>query len=132
MPINSNTVWIYDLDALRAEVAKEKELRGVTFQDIGRETGVNFTQISTFVAGSTGLGIHGVISLTKWANIDARTLIVRQRNAAKHVPTPQERELRMLAGFLSNAGLEVQDGESIVEAAMRLLAESRRTDNDQQ
>jgi hypothetical protein len=131
MPINSNTVWIYDIDTLRKEVAREKEMRGVTFQDIGRETGVNFTQLSTFVGGTSGLGVHGIASLTKWANLDPRTLIVRQRNVTRHSPTPQERDLRMLAGYLKNAGLEVQDGESIVEAAMRLLAESKRTDDDQ-
>lgn len=131
MPINSNTIWVFDTDTLRKEVAREKELRGATFQDISRETGVSFTQISTFVSGSSGLGIHGMVSLVKWANLDPRTLILRQRNSSRHVPTPQERDLRNLAGFLKNAGLEIQEGETVVEATMRLLAQAQLTDDDQ-
>lgn len=123
--LNTRTVWVFDYDLLRKTVKQEKDLRGVSYNQIGAETGVNFTQISTFVAGDSGLGVHGLVSLAKWANMDLRSLAKRQRNAASHVATAQERELRTLMSYLSAAGLDIQPGESPVDAAVRLLAQAK-------
>lgn len=119
---NRNTVWIFDVEAVRKGTNSERELRGVNLSDIERETGVNATQLSTFLNSKTGLGLHGLVSLAKWANIDLRTLAVRQRNAAKHSPSSQEQQLRILKAYMNAAGLQPQDGESVVDAAVRVLA----------
>lgn len=119
---NTRTVWLFDLDLLAKTVASERSLRGATLNDIERETGVNATQISTFLGGNSGLGIHGLVSLAKWANMDMRTLVKRQRTSASHVMTPQERELRTLLGYMKAAGLQLQSDESPVDAAVRMLA----------
>jgi transcriptional regulator with XRE-family HTH domain len=122
---NTRTTWLFDFALLAKSVASERTLRGVTLSDIERETGVNATQISTFLAGNSGLGIHGLVSLAKWSNTDLRSLVKRQRNVASHVMTPQERELRTLLGYLNAAGLDVQPDESPVDAAVRLLAQAK-------
>jgi len=123
--LNVRTVWSFDYDLLRKTVMQEKELRGVTFAQIQAETGVNFTQISTFVKGETGLGVHSLITLAKWANMDLRSLAKRQRNSSTHVVSAQERELRTLMSYLTAAGLDIQAGESPVDAAVRLLAQAK-------
>lgn len=123
--LNTRTVWLFDIDKLREVVASEKQLRDVTYTDIERETGVNWTQIAGFVTGKAGLGLHGIVSLAKWSNLSLDSLVVRQRQVAKHIMSAQERELRTLAKYLGAAGLEIQKDESPVDAAIRLLAMAR-------
>lgn len=124
---NTRTVWLFDVDRIRKAVASEKDLRGVTYADIERETGVGWTQIAGFATERGGVGIHGLVSLAMWANLDIRSLVVKQRNSPRHVASPQERELRALASYLGAAGLEASPGESPVEAAIRLLAAAKAT-----
>jgi hypothetical protein len=117
-----STVWAFDGEKLAAVVKSEKGLRGVSYQDISRETGVNFTQIASFTSTGTGVGLNGLVSLAMWSNADIRSFVVRKRNASRHTVSPQERELRSLAKYLEAAGLAKVDNESPVEAAIRLLA----------
>ena len=125
-----STVWSFDTEKLAAVVKSEKGLRGVSYQDMQRETGVNFTQISNFVSTGTGVGLNGLIPLAMWSNADLRLLVKRNRNAVRHVASPQERELRNLARYLEAAGLPKVDNESPVEAAIRLLALAREQGAD--
>lgn len=119
---NVNTVWVFDTNKLAETVLSEKNLRGVSYNDMSRETGVGWTQIAAFCTGRGGVGIHGLVSLAMWANVDLRSLVVRKRNAARHVMSAQEKELRNLAKYLEAAGLTALKGESPVEAAIRLIA----------
>lgn len=120
--LNTRTTWLFDIEKVREVAASEKELRGSTYADIQRETGVNWTQVATFLSGKGGLGVHGLVSLAKWANLSMESLVRKQRQVATRAMTPQERELRALAKYLMAANLPVQKGESPVEAAVRLLA----------
>jgi hypothetical protein len=130
---NANTVWVFNVDKLSEAVATEKKLRGVSYADIQRETGVGWTQIAAFCTSRGGVGIHGLVSLAMWANVDIRSLVVRKRNATRHTMTPQERELRNLAKYLEAAGLKPAAGESPAETAIRLiaLAKSQGADLDE-
>lgn len=125
---NANTVWGWDYAKIQEGIRTEKEFRGVSFNEIEAQTGVGFGQIAGFVKGSNGLGNDALASLIKWANIDPRQVIVRRRNAVKHFVSPQEVQLRNLGAYLKAAGFELLDGESVVEAAVRLLAEAKQVD----
>lgn len=124
-PSTGSTVWVLNTEKLSEIVASEKQLRGVSYADIQRETGIGWTQVAAFCTGKGGVGTNGLVSLMMWANVDPRSLIVRKRNATKHAMTPQERELRNLAKYLEAAGIKAQPGESPAEAAIRLLALAR-------
>jgi hypothetical protein len=123
--LNTRTVWLFDIEKLREVVASERTLRGSTYVDMERETGVNWTQIATFVSGKGGLGVHGLVSMAMWANLDVRSLVKKQRQVATRQISEQEKQLRILAKYLTAAGLPVQNGESPVDAAIRLLATAR-------
>lgn len=128
--LNTKTTWLFDIEKLRKVAASEKDLRGTTYADMQRETGVNWTQIATFLSGKGGLGVHGLVSLAKWANLNVDSLVRKQRQVATRTMTPQERELRALAKYLMAANLPVQEGESPVEAAVRLLALAKEQGTD--
>lgn len=125
---NVNTVWGWDFEAIQKGVMAEKEFRGVSFNDIEAQTGVGLGQIAGFVKGANGLGNDSLASLIKWANMDPRQVIVRRRNAAKHFVSPQEAQLRNLGAYMKAAGLEILPNETIVEAAVRLLAVAKEVD----
>ena len=123
--INTKTTYLFDVENLRKVFASEKALRGLSFNEIQLETGINFTQLASFAAGTSGLGIHALVTVAKWTNADLRSFVVRQRQASKHVPSPQERELRNLNKYLEAAGFKVDADENPVELAVRLLAQAK-------
>lgn len=124
-PSTGSTVWAFNTDKLSEIVASEKQLRGVSYADIQRETGVGWTQVAAFCTGKGGVGTNGLVSLAMWANVKVDSLVVRTRNATRHAMTPQERELRNLAKYLEAAGLKANPGESPAEAAIRLIAAAK-------
>jgi hypothetical protein len=125
---NANTVWGWDFETIRKVISSEKDVRGVSFNEIENQTGVGFGQIAGFVKGANGLGNDSLASLIRWANLDPRQVIVRRRNATKHYVSPQERDLRILAQYMEAAGLKRDADESIVDAAVRLLAQAKEVD----
>lgn len=63
---STNTVWYLNMDNVRAKVAEEKKVRGVTLADMQRETGVDMATVSNFLNGA-GLATNSAVSLIKWS-----------------------------------------------------------------
>jgi hypothetical protein len=114
-------VWYFDLDSIRALVREEKQIRAVTFGDIERETGVGQITVCNFLQGA-GLATNSIVSLIRWSGKKVDPYIARRRNAANHSETVQERELRLMLGYLKSNGFDMEPGESVASAMIRHLS----------
>lgn len=120
----TRTVWALDITRVKDLVLSEKELRDVTLQQIQEQTGVHVGALSRFLThGDVTLQTDSLVSLIKWGNGNVEKFIVRRRNVSRHTPSRQEIELRALAGYLERAGIKALEGESPVDAAVRVLAD---------
>jgi hypothetical protein len=116
------TVWALDIKKIKELVNSERQLRDTTLQQIQEQTGVQVSAVSRFLTHPEAtLHANSLVSLIKWANGNVSQFVVRQRNASRHAPSRQEIELRTLAGYLDRAGIKPLNGESPVDAAMRIL-----------
>lgn len=128
MPNYGRTAYYLDTEAIRVAVAAEVALRHLSYTEIGEQTGVLPAGIGRFLDPQKKAVLHhdGMITLIKWAGLDIKSFIKRRRTISRHTDTFEQRKLRQGAEFLKEQGVPLEQGESSVDALLRLLAEAKR------
>lgn len=124
--VSRNSNYYFNFDTLRNDLRKEKEVRAVYLTTIADQTGIHTSQVTRFLneEGAT-LGVDLTVTLVKWLGRKVEDYTVVRNPIAKHIDTPEQRQLRVADSFLRRSGLERQEGESAIDAMMRLLSDAR-------
>lgn len=123
MPDYNRTAYYIDRDAVRAIVAEEIAVRGVSYAEIFEQTGVGAAGLGRFMDPDKKAGVSGdaMVTLLKWAGADINRAVKRRRSVARHVDTFEQRKLRAGQAYLKHLGVETETGETSVDALMRLV-----------
>jgi hypothetical protein len=122
------SAFYLDVEAAREFVRRECDTRLTSLNDIAKWTGLEITAISSFRTGRLNLSHDAILTLLMWADADVRKFIKRRPGVgkqAKHKDTPDQRQIRTAEGFLERANLTKQDGESAVDAMIRIIGQFR-------
>lgn len=121
---SSKTAYYLDGEAIREAFKTERSVRGTALKDIEAWTGIEMSRLSAFTTGYANLGSDGLITLSAWMDVDIRRFIKkRERKTPKHRDTYDQKQLRVAEGFLAKSGLKKEDGESAVDALIRVVGE---------
>lgn len=127
MPDYNRTAYYLDKDAVRAIVAEEISIRGVSYTEIFEQTGVGAAGLGRFMDPTKNAGLTGdaLVTLVKWAGRDVNRVVKRRRSVVRHVDTFEQRKLRTGQAYLKSLGVEAEAGETSVDALMRLVATAK-------
>lgn len=127
MPNYGRTAYFLDDDAIRMAVATEVGVRGISYREIEEQTGVLAVGIGRFLNPDRKATLHvdGLLTLIKWAGLDVNRFVKRRRTVARHTDTYEQRQLRKAAAYLESQGVSAEQGETAVDALMRLVASAK-------
>lgn len=125
MPNFRRTSYFLNVDKIREAVKQEITVRGATQSQIAEETGILVTGLSRFLLDRQTLQGDSLISLIKWMGLDVNRFISRRGRIASHKDNYEQRQLRKALAFLNSQGVELQQGESPVDALMELVAKAK-------
>lgn len=125
MPNFRRTSYFLNVDKIRDAVKQEITVRGATQSQIAEETGILVTGVSRFLTDRQTLQGDSLISLIKWMGLDVNRFISRRGRIASHKDNYEQRQLRKALAFLNSQGVELQQGESPVDALMELVAKAK-------
>lgn len=121
---STKTSYYLDGEAIREAFKTERAVRGTALRDIETWTGIEVSRLSAFSTGYANLGADALITLVHWMDLDVRRFIKkRDRKTPKHRDTYDQKQLRVAEGFLAKSGLKKEDGESAVDALIRVVGE---------
>ena len=129
MPNYNRTAYYLDRDAVRTALREEIGIRGVSYVEIGEQTGISPAGLGRFMDDTKGVSLTGdaLITVIKWINgADVNRYIRRRRSVQRHVDTFEQRKLRTGAAYLKSLGVEAEAGETSVDAMMRLIATAKQ------
>lgn len=129
MPNYQRTAYYLDVDGIRNAVLAEVTVRGVNYVEIQEQTGILAAGIGRFLNPNkelrTSLTGDGLVTLVKWAGLEVNRFVKRRRTIAKHTDSHEQRKLRLGNEYLKSQGVEIQQGETSVDALMRLVAQAK-------
>lgn len=128
MPNYGRSAYYLDSAAIRTAVVNEISVRGVSYREIEEQTGVLAAGIGRFVNPDrkTTLNTDSLVTLIKWAGLDVNRFVKRRRTVARHTDTFEQRQLRKAAAYLNSQGVSAEQGETAVDALMRLVASAKQ------
>lgn len=125
VPNYNRTAHYVNAEKIRADFAEEMKIRGCSFAEVGEQTGILPVGLGRFARGGT-LHADAYVTLIKWFGGSVDRYVGRRKSMIRHTDTYEQRQLRNGSAFLNNhLGVKPQEGESAVDAMMRLLAQAK-------
>lgn len=124
MPNFRRTTWFIDADKIRTALRDEMGVRGASQVRVAEETGILATGVGRFLSRAQTLQGDALMSLVKWMGMDPNRFLTRRGRISSHRDSYEQQQLRKALAYLKSQGVEVQPGESPVDALMALVAKS--------
>lgn len=121
MPNYQRTRYYLDVEAVRELFRKERAIRGTTLAVIQEQTGIGQVSLSRFSSSNQTLEANALLTIIKWCNGNLNDYVKRRGTAYKHSDTYEQKQLRNAAAYLKHLGVELEAGESPVDAMLRML-----------
>lgn len=124
MPDYGRSAYYVDMEAVRAFLREEIGIRGLNYQEIEEQTGIQSVSLGQFLHPDrqASMSLNNTVTAIKWAGGTIDRFVKRRRTIARHSDTHEQRELRKGVAFLRSMDFELEPGESPVDALMRLAA----------
>lgn len=125
--VSGKTAYFVDFDVLRELIRKEIAVRAGSVHALCRDTGISSATMSNFLGvdnknPQSAMSADTLATVMRWGNFAWGDVIKRRKGfGTRHTDTKDQSELRAITKLLEDAGVKLQDGESVSQMLARVI-----------